>query len=330
MQIGILGTGSIAKSAIIRPSQQLPSARVTAIASRDGEKAKLFAKKYGIEKHYSPYEVLLRDPSIDLIYITLPNSLHAEWSIRALEAGKHVLCEKPLASNAQEVEEIRKVAQRAKKLVFEGMHYKYHPLIARIKEIVNQGDIGTIEHISADLCLYLYRKNNIRFSYNLAGGALIDGGCYPLHLIRHVMNAEPTVISASAHLLFDEIDDQMSAKLLFPNGAQGSLSCSLRSPLWKWRMQLNIIGTKGRLFCLNPFAPQFLNALFITNKKGKKIERFDRKKTTYDYQLQFILNAIKANAPLDLQDPLDNMRAIDAIYTAAGMKPRGLPCKSSI
>jgi predicted dehydrogenase len=320
MQIGILGTASVAKTALLNPAKKIPSAEIRAIASRDLSKAAAFAKKHNIPKYYAPYQSLLDDPKIDLVYICLPNSLHCEWTIKALLSGKHVLCEKPLASNAKEVEQIQKAAAKTGKYVFEAMHHLYHPLTARIREIISQGEIGTIQSVSSDLNLYLYRSNNIRFSYELSGGALMDAGCYPLSLLRNILGAEPQVLFANAHKMNDQIDSQMRAQLLFPEGIKGEISCSLRTPLWKWQMQLKVQGSKGKLYVLNPFAPHFINLIV----KNKKFEWADLGKSSYQYQLEAVIHAIENNRSEKLTDSLGNMRAIDAIYRAAGMEPRGL------
>src|ERR1041384_889317 len=193
VRIGVLGAAAIVPEALTHPARNMPEAQIVAIAARDPKRAEAFARKHHISRVHQTYSDLLDDPDIDAIYNPLPNSLHAEWTIRALKAGKHVLCEKPFASNAREAEEMAKVAQETGLILSEAFAYRYHPLTKRVKEIIASGELGKIQHIDAQFCFLLPSTNNIRFKYELAGGALMDCGCYPVSLIRHVAEAEPPV-----------------------------------------------------------------------------------------------------------------------------------------
>jgi predicted dehydrogenase len=159
---------------------------------------------------HQTYEDLIRDPEIDAIYNPLPNGLHAEWTIRALQAGKHVLCEKPMASNAREAEAMATAARASGLVLSEAFAYRYHPLTSYVKAILERGELGTIKHIEAQFCFLLPLTNNIRFNFELAGGALMDCGCYPVSLIRYMAGSEPTVERAQASLFAPQVDHQMT------------------------------------------------------------------------------------------------------------------------
>jgi predicted dehydrogenase len=172
--------------ALTNPAKSVPEAQILAIAARDPKRAHALAKKHHIPRVHPTYRSLLADDDIDAIYNPLPNSLHAEWTIRALKAGKHVLCEKPLASNAAEAEEMAKVAAETGLVLSEAFAYRYHPLTTRIKQILAGGQLGQIKQMEAEFSFLLPSPNNIRFNYELAGGALMDCGCYPVSLLRYL------------------------------------------------------------------------------------------------------------------------------------------------
>src|SRR5262245_44605969 len=230
IRIGVLGAAAIVPDALTRPAQTVPEAQIVAIAARDPKRAEAFARKHHIPRVHQTYSDLLADPEIDAIYNPLPNSLHAEWTIRALRAGKHVLCEKPFASNAQEAEEMARVARETGLVLSEAFAYRYHPLTARIQEIMASGELGKIQHIDAQFCFLLPLPNNIRFKYELAGGALMDCGCYPVSLIRFLAEAEPTVERANARLLAPQVDHKMSVDLSFVDGRTAHMLCDMLSP----------------------------------------------------------------------------------------------------
>ena len=184
IRIGILGAARIAPQALIRPARSQANVEIVAVAARDRDRAAAFAGKHGIPRVHDSYEALLADPEIDAVYNPLPNSLHAEWTIRALQAGKHVLCEKPMAANADEAAEMAKVADETGLVLFEAFHYRYHPLALRAKAIIDAGEIGALRHIDAQFCTLMLRPNDIRLRYDLGGGALMDLGCYTINMIR--------------------------------------------------------------------------------------------------------------------------------------------------
>ena len=323
LRIGVLGAAAIVPMALTRPARSVPEVQITAIAARDPQRAQRFAAKHKIPRVHRTYDTLLNDPDIDAIYNPLPNSLHAEWTIRALQAGKHVLCEKPCASNAREAEEMAKAADETGLVLSEAFAYRYHPLTARVKEIISSGEIGKIRHIEAQFCFLLPSPGNIRFNYALAGGALMDCGCYPVSLIRYLAGAEPTVERAEAHLFALQVDHKMTADLAFADGRTAHLVCDMLSPRL-FRSFLKVEGETGRLHVFSPFQPHWFHWLRVHGVKGKYSGQV-RGKNSYALQLRAFVDAIRGEVKLntDPADAIGNMRVIDAIYEKAHLKRRG-------
>ena len=234
VRIGILGAARIAPSAVIKPARNSGEAQIEAVAARDRSRAEAFASKHGVPNVRDSYAALVDDPDLDAIYNPLPNGLHAEWTIAALEAGKHVLCEKPFTANTQEAEAVGAVAQRAGLVVMEAFHYRYHPLALRMREIVDSGELGAIGRVETALCFPLPKFSDIRYRYDLAGGATMDVGTYTVHMARLLGREEPDVASAEAKLRTPDIDRAMRAELTFPSGHTGRITCSMWS---KWFIQ---------------------------------------------------------------------------------------------
>jgi predicted dehydrogenase len=323
IRIGVLGAAAIVPAALTHPARSVPEAQILAIAARDPKRAEAFARKHHIPRVHQTYRDLLADPDIDAIYNPLPNSLHAEWTIRALQAGKHVLCEKPFASNAHEAEEMARTARETGLVLSEAFAYRYHPLTARVKDIIASGELGKVQHIEAQFCFLLPSPNNIRFKYELAGGALMDCGCYPVSLIRFLAEAEPTVEHAEARLFAPQVDHKMSANFSFADGRTAHLVCDMLSPRL-FRSLLKIEGDAGKLRVINPYHPHWFNWLSVHGRNGSHSEHV-RGENVYALQLRAFLKAIRGEMKLNT-DPADatgNMRVIDSIYEKAGLKQRG-------
>jgi predicted dehydrogenase len=296
---------------------------VAAIAARETQKAATFAQRHQLPRVHTTYADLVNDAEIDAVYNPLPNSLHAEWSIRALEAGKHVLCEKPIAANADEALQMAAVAERTGNVLMEAFHYRYHPLMARALTIVQSGVLGTIRHFEAAMCIPLYRYWDIRWRYELAGGTLMDVGCYTIHILRTLAGSEPTVVCASAKLRSPQVDRAIQADFTFPSGATGHIDCSMWSPkLLKYSAK--VIGDQGEMQILNPYVPHYFHRLSVRSANGLHHERVAMT-PTYHYQLAAFIKAIRTGGPFptDMTDAIANMRVIDAVYQAAGLRRRG-------
>ena len=324
LRIGTLGCARITPQALLHPAKKNEAAQVVAIAARDYGKAQKFAQKYGIPKVHTDYESLIQDPEIDAIYNPLPNSLHAAWSIRAMKAGKHVLCEKPMASNAIEAERMQIVAEEEGKVLMEAFHWRYHPLAKRVVELLQGKTIGDVSKIEASFCIPLPFRNDIRYNPELSGGALMDTGCYTISILRHLMGEEPEVVSARAKRASSEIDRYMEADLQFPGGASGHIQCSL----WGWPLVsvlAKVVGTQGSITIANPVIPHILyHHLKVKSPTVNATERFWGQ-STYDCQLQTFIDAIRNGASVytDGRDAILNMKVIDAVYLRSGMNPRG-------
>jgi predicted dehydrogenase len=323
LRIGTLGAARITPNALIKPARNNTEAEVVAVAARDRSKAEAYAAKHGIPKVHGSYEDVIADPEIDAIYNPLPNGLHAEWTIAALEAGKHVLCEKPFTANAKEAEDVAATATRTGLVVMEAFHYRYHPLAARMREVVESGELGTIKRVETALCFPLPKFSDIRYQYNLAGGATMDVGTYTVHVARLLGGEEPEVVSAVAKLRTPDVDRAMRAELSFPSGHTGRVTCSM----WSSRVintSARVTGDRGELRVINWTAPQLWSRFRVKADGKARTEKFTRR-PTYEFQLDAFCNAVLRNEPT-LTPPVDsiaNMRVLDAIYVAAGMTPRG-------
>ncbi|WP_204075889.1 Gfo/Idh/MocA family protein [Planotetraspora phitsanulokensis] len=321
MRIGTLGAARITPSALIKPARLVPGVEVAAVAARDRVRAGAFAAKHGIPVIHESYEALIADPTIDAVYNPLPNALHAEWTLRALEAGKHVLCEKPLASNESEARSVAEATDKSGLVVMEAFHYRYHPLADRMVSIV--GELGEIRQIETWMCFPLPRFSDIRYSLPLAGGALMDAGCYAVHLARLLGGGEPKVLAARALLRSPGVDRAMSASLEFPSGAAGRINTSLWSSQLL-RIAARVTGSRGQMRVFNFIAPQALHRLSYT-VDGVTTRVKVPGEATYTYQLRAFLSAVQTGEG-NLTPPSDsiaNMAVIDEIYRKAGLTPRG-------
>ena len=325
LRIGTLGCAKITPQALLHPAKKNDGAQVVAVAARDSSKAQKFAKKHGIPKVHKDYASLIQDSEIDAIYNPLPNSLHAEWSIRAMRAGKHVLCEKPMASNAAEAERMKAVADEEGKILMEAFHWRYHPLAERVVELLRAKTIGDVSRIEASFCIPLPFPSDIRYNPDLCGGALMDTGCYTVNILRHLMGEEPQVVSARAKRASPNIDRYMEADLQFPGGAIGQIRCSI----WGWPLvsvSAKIVGTLGSIIVANPVIPHVLyHHLKVKSPTVNGTERFWGL-STYDCQLETFIDAVRTGSTLhtDGEDAILNMKVIDDIYRKADMHPRGL------
>jgi predicted dehydrogenase len=322
LRIGVLGAASIAPSALIKPAKDNTDVEVTAVAARDGSRARAFAAKHGIAHVHESYEALLADPDIDAVYNPLPNGLHGRWTRAAVDAGKHVLCEKPLTANADEAREIADLAAKSDRVVMEAFHYRYHPMTLRTEQIIASGVIGKLQRVEAALCFPLPKFSDIRYNYSLAGGALMDAGCYAVHIVRTFGGSTPEVISAQAKLRDPQIDRAMTAELRFAAGHTGQVRCSM----WSARLleiSARVVGDRGELKLLNPVLPQFVNRLSIRSPEGRRVERFPRR-ASYAYQLDAFAAAVLRGEPVKTtpEDAIENMTVIDGIYRAAGLPLR--------
>lgn len=324
LRLGVLGAARIAPFAVLKHARKLDRVDVVAVAEEyhSEEHLRRYAKKHGIPRTYRSFEQLLANPDIDAVYIPLPISMHADWCIKAIEAGKHVLCEKPFAANATEVERVLRAAEGTDLIVAEAMHFRYHPLVNRVREIIRSGEIGAIEKIDASFCAY-WPFTDFRFDYETGGGGTIDMGCYPIGFIRAVTEEEPVVLEATAGLYDALIDRWMRARMQLPSGGQVRLLVSLRSR-HVFSLSIKIRGSRGSVSIFNYVKPEVGHRLRIRSDAGVRRERVPGG-STYGTQLASFADAVRDGAQpvTTVADSLKNMRVIDAVYLAAGLPVRG-------
>ncbi len=329
VRFGILGAARIAPPALIRPAAKSPEAEVVVVAARDHGRATDFAARHEIPRVADDYEAVVNDPDVDAVYIPLPNGLHAEWTLAALAAGKHVLCEKPFTSNAHEAETVALAASKASEesglVVAEAFHYRYHPLARRMAEIASSGELGRLRTIEAWLCAPVVKKSDIRYRYDLAGGALMDMGCYVINMARMLGGEEPEVRSATAKLQSPDVDRAMVAELAFPGGHRATVHASMWSSS-VLHVAARVTGDDGEMRVLNPTGPQALSVLRVRSPLGRRTE-IPTRRSTYAFQLDAFCDGVLRGTPVltSPSDALANMRVIDAVYEAAGMRLRGEP-----
>jgi predicted dehydrogenase len=320
LRFGVLGAARIVQWALIEPAARREDVEIAAIAARRSGAADAFAKKYGITRAYESYEALLDDPTIDVIYNPLPPHLHAEFTIKALHAGKHVLCEKPFAMNAQEAETMASAAQASGRRVVEAFHDRYHPVFDQLLRIVASGRLGSLISLEAVFNHTVpHSADEFRQDPRMGGGALIELGCYPVHWCRSLLSQEPAVVEADAILAPNGCDEEMRAQLRFPGGVSAKVEACM-TPGWKYHARFKIEGERGAVIAENSLLPHLGHSI---------IEQFDEKmrqytvagETTFDHQLEAFISALATGAtlPTEGQDSIGNMRTIDAIYAKAGI-----------
>jgi len=312
---GILGCAGIAEKAFIPAVIGSRNRFLAAIASRDEVKARAWGVRYDIHTVLRTYQDLIEDPSVDAVYIPLPNNLHAEWAIRAMKAGKHVLCEKPMAMNAAEVEAMIAAAQAGGVQLMEGFMYKFHPQIEKTLALIGQGKIGEVRSVHASFTFSFERDAaNYRWSPALGGGALYDVGCYTISIARLVFGVEP--ISAFAAARLDPatgIDMTTSVLLEFPGGRFGLCDSSFEE---HFQSRLLLVGAEGTLHLDRAFSAKgFDVALAIVHGDLREAVRI-RKTDMFRLMAEHFADAVLGQAPLRFPaaDALANMRAIDACF----------------
>jgi predicted dehydrogenase len=324
LRIGILGAARIAPMAVIRPARSVPEVQIAAVAARDPVRARAFAAKHRIPRVCGTYQELIEDPGLDAIYNPLPNSLHCEWTLRALRAGKHVLCEKPIAANAGEAERMAAAAEESGRVLVEAFHWRCHPLAARMREVLRSGVLGELRRVEASLCIPFFLPGDIRYRFDLAGGATMDTGCYAINLVRFLAEAEPSVVAVEVRRSSPDDDRWMRAELSFADGRSGRIECSLCSAKLL-PVRARAIGSRGDLDVLNPIAPHLYHRLRVRASGESRSERVPGE-ATYTHQLRAFAAHVAGGPRMstDARDAVANMRVIDAVYDRAGMPRRGV------
>jgi xylose dehydrogenase (NAD/NADP) len=311
---GILGVARINR-AVIPPIQASDRHDLVAVASRDASRAAEAAKQWGIPRSYGSYEDLLADRDIDVVYIPVPNAGHATWTIRAAEAGKHVLCEKPLALTVEDVDRIQDAARRAGVVVAEAFMYRHHPQTLRIHELVAAGTLGTLRLVRGSFTFSLTREDDPRLDPAQGGGSLWDVGCYPVSFSRFVLGAEPSEAFGWKASGPTGIDETFAGALRFPSGVLALVDCGFRAPL---RTHVEIVGSEASLVVPHPFKPGLEETLLLS--RGEKTEEIHvAGQELYRGEIEDMADAILLGQPsrVTLAESRGNVAALVALLEAA-------------
>ena len=318
LRAGILGAARIAPAALIAPARASNAVSVEAVAARDTGRAEEFARVHSIARVLPGYMALVSDPDIDLVYNALPISEHARWSEAALRCGKHVLCEKPLAMNANEAQRILDASSADARLI-EAFHCRYHPAYETLSQWLQEPRCGAVTSISAHFNVGIADDgSDIRYRPELGGGAMMDLGCYPLMWALFVMGVEPVAVEASARMTASGVDESMHATLHFDSGARADLSCSMAAQE-SFANQLSVMSEHTRIDFDNPLLPQDGRlARRVANQVD--VATLDSA-TTYEHQLASVAAALLNNTALPTEGDalIRQQRTLDRIYEAAGL-----------
>lgn len=325
LRIGILGAARISELAIVSPAQEC-GARLVAVAARDPSRAEAFADRHGVERVHRSYHEVLADDDVDVVYNPLANGLHGPWNLRAVEAGKHVLSEKPFASNAVEAARVVDAAQARGVTVREAFHYVHHPLFRRVVDLLREGVIGELRSVHAPMRMPPPADNDPRWQLALAGGSTMDLGCYSIHAARTIgarCAGTPVLENAEAGERpgHPGVDEWLTAHYRYPSGA--SVVAASHMAASEWDFSLTVVGSRGRLRADNFVQPHLDDRLTVSTPAGEHVEHLGTR-STYTYQLEALTAHLRGGTPfaLDRDDAVAQMEAVDAAYAAAGLPPR--------
>jgi predicted dehydrogenase len=309
---GILSTADINRL-VIPPARASEKVDLLGVASRDATRAEEYARTWDIERAYDSYDALLADPGIEAVYISLPNSIHCEWSIRALEAGKHVLCEKPLSRRAADAEAAFDAAEHAGRFLMEAFMYRHNPQTARMKDLIAEAAIGELRLVRSAFSYGLDDESNIRLSAELEGGALMDVGCYCVSGSR-LLAGEPELVYGRQVVGPTGVDVVFAATMEFPGNVLAQFDCGTALTD---RDELEVVGSDGSLFLDDPWHAR---VPVIELRRGDGIEeiRIDPK-DSYQLQLENLSDAIRGEAAplLGREDAVAQARTIEALVRSA-------------
>ncbi|KAI0775201.1 NAD-P-binding protein [Trametes elegans] len=357
VRFGILGAARIGPDALIKPAQSHPGAVVAAVACRDAARGTKYARKHSIPKTYGgpqAYQELISDPEIDAIYNPLPNGLHFEWTMRALQAGKHVLIEKPVTDTADEARQIFALAQERGLVALEAMHSAFHPAMLRVKEIIASGELGKVKSVSAALALpsvitrFFFLKDDVRYEHDLGGGVTMDMGVYPLGAIRLLTGTESAPLEVTSATPAghphdpDRIDRAMRTTYALPGDVTADSFADWSQPGWgplgllprAVRTDVTVALEGGEIAFWNFVQPGLYHSIKVRSTKGKaRTEkaytyadgRGDKAWSSYRYQLEAFVDKVQGRTPWTWREPetsVTSMETIERIYTKAGLPPR--------
>lgn len=312
MRLGIVSTAHINRL-VIPGAHASEKVELVGVASRDQGRADEYARKWSIPRAYGSYEALLEDPDVDAVYISLPNTLHCEWSIKAMEAGKHVLCEKPFSRHPDDVVAAFDVADRTGRLLSEAFMYRHNPQTARLAELVAEGTIGELRLVRSAFSYSLYDAGNIRLRTDVEGGSLMDVGCYCVSGSR-LLAGEPESVVGQALVGETGTDWVFAGLMRFPNGVSALFDCGTSLPE---RDELEAIGTEGSIFLDDPW---HCRKPVLELRRDGRIERIELDPLdSYRLELENLSDAISGGVPLVLgrTDAVAQARALEALHRSA-------------
>jgi xylose dehydrogenase (NAD/NADP) len=309
---GFLSTANI-NDKLLAGAAESDRVHVIAVASRDAARAQAYARERGIERAYGSYEGLLADPDVEAVYISLPNSLHVEWSVRALEAGKHVLCEKPLSRRAADVERAFDAAEQSGRLLMEAFMYRHNPQTARLKELVDGGAIGRLRLVRATFSFRLADAEDVRLDASLDGGGLMDVGCYCISGTR-LLGGEPEQVYGEQVLGESGVDELFTGTMRLPGDVLAQFDAGL---ILQGRDELEAIGEEGSLFLDDPWHCK--RPVIELRMAGGVEEIAVGRADSYRLQLENLSDAIRGEAEplLGREDAVGQARVIEALYRSA-------------
>ena len=312
MRLGIVSTADINRK-VIPGAHASDKVDLVAVASRDQARADEYAKTWEIPRAYGSYEAMLEDPEVDAVYISLPNTMHREWSIKSVEAGKHVICEKPFSKHPEDVEASFDAAERAGRLLTEAFMYRHNPQTAKLAELVRDGAIGELRVVRSAFSYSLYDVENIRLRTDVDGGSLMDVGCYCVSGSR-LLAGEPESVSGQAYIGPSGTDWVFTGAMRFAGDVHALFDCGTCLPE---RDELEVIGTEGSLFLDDPW---HCYVPVIELRRSDDVERIELDPIdSYRLELENLADAITGDAPLLLgrEDALGQARAIEALFASA-------------
>lgn len=311
---GLVSTARINR-ALIPPLRASTRNQLLAVGSRTQASADKYAKEWKIPRAHGSYEALLADPEIDVVYISLPNHLHAPWTIKAVEAGKHVLCEKPLALHVEEVDAVKSAARQHGRVVMEAFMYRHHPQTLKVQEIVKSGSLGTLKLIRGSFSFVLSRDGDVRLDPAMGGGSIWDIGCYPISYARTVVGAAPLEVFGWQVIGPTGVDETFAGQLRFANDVIAQFDSSFVIPFHSF---MEIVGSEGALNIPRPFKPETDEKIYLT--RGDKTETIKIKgQELYIGEVENIADAILlGHEPrISLDDSRANVAVIYALLESA-------------
>ena len=326
IRLGLVAASRIAQAAIVDPLPDVDGVELSAVGARDLGRAQEAAAKWGIATAYGSYTELINSDTVDAVYIGSPASYHRESAIEAIEAGKHVLCEKPFAANADDARMIADAARGSDVVVMEAFHWRYHPYAEQIRQVLDSGVLGRLDRIEGvfDIPDGRIPRTDIRWDLRIGGGATMDLGCYAIQWVRFAAGSDPDVVSAEAVCPVPGIDGSLVAELRWPSGVTGSIGSSMISENDSVVAFLKVTGELGTMVAGNPLAPQNGGAVIAVETAGGTQRYEGAPSSTYFHQLVAFRDAINDDAAFvtTADDGVRNMEIVDACYRAAGLDPR--------